>query len=273
MKLSIIILNYKEKGFVKQCVKGIYNSNIQVPFEVIVVDNNSQADCADMLRERFPLVKVIISKKNRGYAYGNNLGIRYSKGEYIAIINPDVAVQEGIFEKMIRFLEDHPRAGMVGPKLIYPDKTVQASCRRFPKPLTSIYRRTILSHLPTAKKMLQKYLMEDWDHASQRSVDWLFGACLMIRKKVLDEIGLFDERFFLYFEDCDLCRRFWEKGYEVWYLADVIVVHYHKRLSAKTFGILSLFDKPTRIHIISAIKYFKKYYGKMMPSASQSHNE
>ena len=265
MDVSIIILNYKQKGLVKQCVKGILQSHINVSYEIIVVDNHSHDGCIEMLREIFPQVITLASEKNKGFAYGNNLGIQKSRGKYIVIINPDIAFTDNVIENMIAYMEKNKNAGIVAPKLINPDGTIQYSCRRFPKIFTPILRRTFLGNFSFAKKWLNAYLMEDWDHNSNKKVDWIFGAIFMIRKEFLKKVGLFDERFFLYFEDCDLCRRFWEKNYEVWYLADIELTHYHQRLSGQKNGILSIFDKATRIHIASAIKYFAKYLGTSSP--------
>lgn len=261
-EISIIILNYKQKGLVKQCLRGILSSNISLPFEIIVVDNNSGDDCLEMVHAEFPQVKTITSGKNAGFAYGNNLGIRASEGNTIVILNPDVVCVEGAMEKLNDFLHKNPKAGMVGPALIYPDGTMQYSCRRFPKWYTPVFRRTIFGKFSFAKLELKRYLMMDRERHSPQTVDWLFGACLFIKKSALDKIGVFDERFFLYFEDCDLCRRLWDAGFEVWYYPEVKLVHYHQKLSQQKDGILSIFNPGTRFHIQSAIQYFAKYFKK-----------
>ena len=283
MDLSIIILNYKQKGLVKQCIRGILQSNIKLDYEIIVVDNNSGDGCLEMVREYFlddktnaataatlgregkPGIKTAASEKNGGFASGNNLGIKKAEGKYIMIINPDIAVTEGVVEKLYNFLETAAAAGIVGPKLINPDGSTQFSCRRYPSYLIPIYRRTFLGRLPFARRQLDNFLMMEQDHQKNMKVDWLFGACLFIKKNFLDKVGFFDERFFMYFEDLDLCRRFWEKGYEVWYLADAEMVHYHQRLSAGSNLFFSIFSKATRIHIMSGIKYFAKYLGARLP--------
>lgn len=265
MKISFIILNYKQKGLTKQCVKGIISSNIKLQYEIIVVDNNSKDGCIEMLKKLFPQVMAIQSDINGGYSHGNNLGIKKAKGEYIAILNPDVAVTEGSLEKIISFFSNHPMAGIVGPKLLNPDGSTQYSCRRFPTLLTPIFRRTFLKNTRLAKKNLKSYLMIDWDHKENKKVDWLFGAFLLIRKEALEKVGYFDERFKLYFEDCDLCRRFWENGYEVWYTTEVELIHYHQRLSDQKSGITSVFKKGTRLHIRSAFQYFLKYKKAELP--------
>lgn len=287
MDLSIIILNYKQKGLVKQCVKGIVFAQPQLSYEVIVVDNNSGDDVLSMVQEIFkeradqgsqqqalpiskslliPPIKVIDAKSNGGFAKGNNLGVQAAVGDYVMILNPDIAVVPGALEKMVSYMKTDPKAGIIGPKLINPDGSVQYSARRFPNFLTPLYRRTFFGRLPWAKRSVDSYLMKDSTHQSAQEVDWLFGACLLLSRPVLNKIGLLDERFFMYFEDLDLCRRCWAAGYKVVYFAEVEMVHYHQRLSAERSGILGVFSKGGRIHIISGIKYFLKYFGVKLPN-------
>jgi len=265
MEISFILLNYKQKGLIKQSIKGINQCNIQMLYEIIVVDNNSNDGCIGMIQKEFPKILTLQLPKNVGFAAGNNAGIKASTGRYIIIMNPDIALTENTVENLLHFLQTHPNAGMVGPKLINPDGTIQFSCCRFPNFLTPLYRRTILGKFAFAKKSINSYLMKDWDHKSTKKVDWLFGAFLVIKKDSFEKAGYFDERFFLYYEDLDLCRRFWEKNLEVWYAHDIKLVHYHQRLSAKKQGIVSLFDKSTRTHISSSIKYLIKYFRVKLP--------
>ena len=287
MDLSIIILNYKQKGLVKQCIKGILAARPNLDYEIIVVDNNSGDGCLEAVRELFrpneevtsenlsildkvkpalPNLLTIQAENNGGFAVGNNLGIRQSNGKYVLILNPDVAIVAGGLEKMVDFMNQHEKIGMVGPKLINPDGSIQESCRRFPSWPVPFFRRTILGRLPQGRRMLDYYLMEDWDHGSNRPVDWLFGACLLVRRVALEKVGLFDERFFMYFEDLDLCRRFWEDNFQVYYFSDVEMVHYHQKLSAEKSGVLGVFSKAGRIHIFSGLKYFAKYFGAKLPN-------
>ncbi|MFH1173129.1 MAG: glycosyltransferase family 2 protein [bacterium] len=261
MDLSIIILNYKAKGLVKQCLKGIKLLNLGLKYEVIVVDNHSGDSSVTMIKEQFPWVKLVEAERNCGFAAGNNLGIKEAVGKYVMILNPDITVLEGAIETMYEYMEKNPLVGISGPKLINPDGTVQYSCYHFPGFMVPIYRRTFLGNLPWAKKTLRHYLMKDWAHDADREVDWLLGACLFVRKSALDKVGLLDERFFLYFEDVDWCRRFWQAGFKVSYLAEAEMVHYHQRLSAENPGWRGLFSNMTRIHIASWIKYFAKYLG------------
>ena len=265
MDLSIVILVYKQKGLLRQCLKGISLLNLNFTYEIIVVDNDLTDSCSQMIKKDFPEVKFIQSDKNLGYAGGNNLGLKKAQGKYIMILNPDIAILTNEFEKMMQFMNQHPQVGILGPKLINADGSQQYSCYRFPTFLMPFYRRTFLGKLPWFRQKVEKYLMMDWDHQNNQEVDWLLGGCLMVRKTALDKVGLLDERFFLYFEDVDWCRRFWEKGYQVIYFAESEVVHYHQRSSADTSWLLGLFKKVTREHIKSWLKYFAKYAGAKRP--------
>lgn len=287
--LSLVILNYKQKGLVKQCVKGILTSNPRLNCEIIVVDNNSGDNCLPEIENFFKqkdqanhqsLFKnngefeielvTIQASGNDGFAVGNNLGMLKAKGKYVAVLNPDIAVVPGALEKMYEFMENNPAVGILGPKLINPDGSVQDSCRRFPSLVMPIYRRSFLGKLPWGKQGLKHYLMTDFNHSQNITTDWLFGAFLFIRKSLLEKIGFFDERFFMYFEDLDLCRRCWEAGSQVYYLASVEMVHYHNRLSAEKTGVLGIFTKAGRIHLSSGIKYFAKYFGAKLPNRPQN---
>ncbi len=225
-----------------------------VDYEVIVVDNNSQDGSVELVKEKFPKVKLIASDKNLGFHKGNNLGIRNSTGKYILISNTDIAVKDNSIDKIYRFMEEHPEAALVGPKLKNPDGSIQMSCMRFPGPMVPIYRRTILGKLPFAKKEIDKYLMTDFDHQITREVDWILGAFMMIRRAAIEKVGLMDESLFLYFGDVAWCQKFKAVSYKVYYYAETDIVHYHKRESAQS----GIFSKIFWIHIADWFKYLKK---------------
>src|SRR3989338_2974243 len=293
MDLSIIILNYKQKGLLKQCLKGIVMAKPELTYEIIVIDNHSEDGSLAMVETMFlpeaetntsqpmlpiakplviPPIKTIAALANDGFAAGNNLGIKAAKGKYLMILNPDIALVPGTLEKMIVYLEENSKVGVLGPKLINPDGNVQDSCRRFPSLLTPLYRRTVFGKFPISKNPISHYLMKDFNHNQIIEVDWLFGACLLFRKSVLAKIGLFDERFFMYFEDLDICRRIWKAGYQVIYFPLVELVHYHHRLSAERGGIFGLFNHGGRIHFLSGLKYFAKYLGAKLPNRQAGQN-
>lgn len=256
MEISIIINNYKTRGLLKQCLKGIYAFPPSVDFEIIVIDNNSGDGSVEMVKSNFPAVKVIASDQNLGHHKGNNLGIRNSTGKYVLILNTDIALMDRAIDKLYRFMETHPEVALAGPKLKNPDGSVQMSCMRFPKLLTPFYRRTFLAKFKFAQRDLKNYLMEDFDHNSTRTVDWILGACEIVRRKAIDKVGSMDEDLFLYFGDVAWCKKFWLAGLPVYYFADCDIIHYHKRESAES----GVFSKIFWIHIIDWVKYLLKYY-------------
>lgn len=212
-----------------------------------------------MVADLFPSVRLVRAAKNRGFAAGNNEGIRAARGKYALIMNPDIVVHAGAIRAMSDFLDAHSKAGMVGPRLLHPDGSLQYSCFRFPGLAIPLYRRTPLGRLPFARRAVNRYCMSEVDHMKARTVDWLLGACIMVRRSALSDVGLMDERFFLYFEDIDWCRRFWKEGYEVWYAPEAVLTHFHQRLSAEATGLETLFSRATRAHVASGIKYFLKW--------------
>ncbi|HBH46746.1 MAG: hypothetical protein A2445_05145 [Candidatus Jacksonbacteria bacterium RIFOXYC2_FULL_44_29] len=263
MDLAISLLNYNTKNLVKQCVKNIVESPTNLKYEIIIADNHSTDGSVEFIKKKilplYPQVKLAVSATNRGFGGGHNFALEKTTAPYILIINPDITVLGDSLTQLHNFLaSDHSR-GIVAPKLIYPDLTTQSSCHPWPKFLTPLYRRTFLGQTPWGKKELIRYDMQYFDYQTPRQVDWLVGACLLIKKEVWDKIGGFDQRFFLYYEDVDLCRKCASAGYQVWYYPEVKMIHYHKRLSAQKPWWTGIFDKSSRIHLQSHWKYFVKW--------------
>ncbi|MFA6227826.1 MAG: glycosyltransferase family 2 protein [Patescibacteria group bacterium] len=256
MEISIVINNYKTRGLLKQCLKGIYANPPSAEFEVVVVDNNSQDGSVELVRESFPQVRLIASGKNLGHHKGNNLGIKNSVGKYVLILNTDIAVSAGAVDELYDFMESQPEIALVGPRLKNPDGSIQMSCLRFPHLLTPFYRRTALNQFKFAQEELRRYLMEDFNHNETRPVDWILGACEMVRRGAIDRVGGMDEGLFLYFGDVAWCRKFWQAGLPVYYFAGADIIHYHKRESAES----GIFSKIFWIHISDWIRYLLKYY-------------
>lgn len=260
--VSAVMLNYNNKYFPKMCVEAFYRADMDgVPFEFIAVDNGSTEKVSLGYLEKAEekrLVKLIRAKKNLGFGGGNNLGAREARGKYILILNPDIFVGEDSVKKMVKYMEEHPDVGVLGPKLVYPDDKVQDSCRRNMKFRDLVIKRTFLKKLPFLRKRVDRYTMEDFDHSVTQEVDLLVGACFIIPRKVYEEVGGFDKRYFLFMEDFDLCREISKAGYKVVYFPETSVTHNHKRLSGgSVFKLLR--RKVFWIHIMSAFKYFWKW--------------
>jgi len=260
MDISIIILNYKSRGLALNCVKSIKEADFNnLKYEIIVVDNNSSDGVGEILAWQYPDVKFIQNKKNLGMGAGNNVGIKKAQGKYVVIMNPDTIAFVDTFKKLYDFMEVNPESGLAGPKQFYPDKTIQNSCYRWYNLFTPVYRRTPLGKLPWAKKDVARFLMEDFNHNSEKEVDWLLGSFLFCRRVCLNQIKLFDQRFFMYFEDTDLCRRAWNKNWKVVYYPDSQIIHNHKRQSAEDPWYKFFWNRTSRAHVVSWIRYLRKW--------------
>jgi len=266
MKLSIIITTYKSPELLKVCLDSIKENCSLTDLEIIVAEGSSQEETAMLMQENFPEVKYFPIKENVGFAKLVKKAYKNSSGEYILTLNGDIIVKKDSIEKLLDFLEKNPEVGIAGPKLLNFNETLQYSSFRFYTPLTIIYRRTFLGHLPFAKKHLDRFLMKEADHNKKMEVDWLMGSALITSRKAVSEIGLMDERFKMYFEDTDWCRRFWESGYKVVYFPESQMYHYHGKGSDSRNIWKSLFlNRLTWIHIISALKFFLTDTGKRNP--------
>ena len=266
MDVSIVIVNYKTRGMVKQGLKSLRDARLRLNYEVFVVDNGSRDGLPQMIRRDFPEVRLIALEKNVGFAAGNNLAIRKAKGRYVFILNPDAMVNPGTIEALCSYMEAHPEIGVLGPKLVRPDGARQESAHRFPTPWIPVYRRTPLGRLPQAQAAIARYAMRGEIADAPTDVDWMEGAALFVRRAAIEQVGMFDERFFVYFEDADWCRRFWLLGWKVVYYPPAEIIHYHRRESADALWFLAPFtNKVSRIHIASAGKYFAKWQDQPLP--------
>lgn len=259
MKLSIVVLNYKMRGLVKNCLKAIYESELRDDYEVIVVDNASHDGVEKLLAEKYPTARLIKSEKNLGMGGGNNLGIEVARGDYILILNPDIFVFPNTLARLLDFMEKDKKIGLLSPKLLNPDKSLQYTCYRKHNFLTPIFRRTVLGKFNFARRDIDRFLMKDWTHDRPASVDWIQGSCVLSSKEVLTKVGGFDDNFFMYFEDTDLCRRIQEAGYKTVYLPEVEVIHLHRRQSADGGSLKFFSNKMTRVHISSWLKFMYKW--------------
>lgn len=265
MLLSIIILNYKTINLVKHCIKNIENLGLGFDYEIVVVDNERNPKLNEVLKEKFAekiengKIKIIKAEKNRGMGAGNNLGVYHAAGEFVLILNPDIVVLENSIEKLLEFIKNRPEVALVAPQLKYPNRNYQPSRYRFPKIYIPAIVRTNLGSSKFGLEKIKKYFMEDVQIAGPHQIDWVRGAAMMIRKKYFQEIGGFDERFFMYLEDTDLCRRLWQKNWQVWYLPEAEMIHYYARVSQGAHWLKDLFSKNTWMHIISWMKYFWKW--------------
>jgi len=259
-KLSLIIVAYNTKDLVSKQINHLYNTKTNIDYEIVVVDNGSNDDIIN-IKSEFPDVNFVLSKNNLGYFGGANLGVINSSGEYLCILNSDILASDYCFDELINFIESNKDIGIVAPKLIYPDERgTQNSCFRFHNILTPVLRRTSLGETNFGRFENKKMLMEDFNHDETIECDWILGAAFIIKRDFLENIGGFDERYFLYYEDMDLCKTTWINNKKVVYYHKTHMIHNHARASAKNKTFLDfLKNKTVGIHIKSGFKYFFKF--------------
>lgn len=258
--LSIIITHHKTPELLDLCLSSIKKTAKNIRKELIVVDSEFEERTEGLIRERYPEVKFVPFKKNLGYSKIVNVGLKKAKGDYILILNADIIILEGSISRMLKYMKNHPGVGILAPQLLDFTNNVQISCFSKPSLGAILARRTFLGKLKWGKKVLNRFTISNWDRKSIKEVDWVQGSAMMVCKKAVKKVGPWDERFFIYFEDTDWCRRFWQKGYKVVYLPSAKFAHYYHRTSKKWGAFLDVFlNKYTRIHLISALKYFWKY--------------
>lgn len=227
MQLSVIIVNYNVKHFLEQCLYSVQKSCVGIDAEIIVADNNSTDGSWTFLEPAFPRVKFLWNSNNVGFAKANNQALAMAKGEIILFLNPDTILPEDCIEKSLDFLKKNKTAGAVGIRMIDgTGKFLKESKRAFPSPLTSLYKLTGLTRLFPRSKTFAKYHLGHLSENENHAVDVLAGAFMMIPKKVLDEIGNFDERFFMYGEDVDLSFRIQKAGYKNYYFSESTIIHF-----------------------------------------------
>ena len=227
MKLSIIIVNYNVKHFLEQCLHSVYASVISEDYEVFVVDNNSVDGSCAMVKHKFPKVKLIENKENVGFAKANNQAIRIASGKYMLLLNPDTLVEENSFDKIVSFMDLHPDAGGLGVKMINgKGEFLPESKRGLPTPMVSFFKIFGLAKLFPNSRRFGQYHLSYLNKDEISKVDVLSGAFMLLRKTVLDKIGLLDEAFFMYGEDIDLSYRITQVGYNNYYYPNTTIIHY-----------------------------------------------
>ena len=253
LDLVISIVNYKNGRFLRGCLESLSNGVDLSGCQIYVVDNNSQDNSCEFIKSSFPSVNIIQNRTNVGFASAHNRVIKCTNSKYILILNPDIHVPHDGVARMLRFMEEHPNVGAVGCRLLNPDSSLQYSCRRFPNVITILLRGIGIDSWYPDARVLKSYFLLDFDHKTPTDVDWVTGACMLLRRQALEQKGLFDEKYFLYYEDVDLCYRMWP-DWQVLYYPHVHMVHHHLRQSHKLKN-----AKQLLIHIRSVSRFFSKY--------------
>ncbi len=252
--VSVIIVSYNTRGFLRRCLESLRQHGSELVREIIVIDNASGDGSVEMIEEDFPEVKLVRNPTNVGYAKAVNRGVKLAEGDYFLILNPDIEVLEEAVGELVSFMEEHRDVGIAGAKLLNPDGSLQMSCRTFYTLPVVLLRRTFLGKIFPNAAVVRRHLMADWDHACDREVDWVIGACLMVRREAYESVGGMDERFFLYFEDVDWCYRMKKHGWKVYYVHSAQMKHHHRRESARLLP-----DSKLLSHLLSTFRFYDKW--------------
>lgn len=265
--ISIVILDFLKAQRVVKNVKSILKQEGNFETEIIVVDNSNNPTNASVLKplEKYSEVRLIINSENQGYTKGNNTGAKYAQGKYIAIVNPDIEwVNKNTLQELLSYLEKHPEVGVVGPKQINPDHSIAMSVRAFPNLFVQVARRTFLRRLPILKQWVAYDEMQHLDYGKTQEVDWLQSSFVLLSKKLWDELGGFDERYFLFLADTELCWQAWKKGKKTVYYPKAVVAADGIRCSDG--GFLSFFRGwVIRQHVKDSWRYTLKHWFESSP--------
>lgn len=261
-KLSVIIVNYNVEFFLEQCLNSVKKALEKVSGEVFVVDNNSIDGSVEMVKTKFPEVKLLANKDNRGFSKANNQAIEIAKGEYVLLLNPDTVVEEDTFEKVISFMDQHPDAGALGVRMLDGrGKFLPESKRGLPTPIVAFYKIFGLSKLFPKSKRFGQYHLGHLSEFETNEIDILSGAFMLMRKTALDKVGLLDEAFFMYGEDIDLSYRIQKGNYKNYYYPEARIIHY-KGESTKKSSVNYVFVF-YRAMVIFAEKHFSQKNAKL----------
>lgn len=267
-RVSIAINSYKSPELIRLALLALkkHLARVDFSYEILLVDSATEEATEMLMREEFPEVRFFPFADNVGYGRLINQSVVAAQGEYIFFINADIIVEASTIPKLLAYADAHPEIGLLGPKQLNFDGSLQESCLRYYRPMTILYRRTWLKYTQWGRRHLDWFTMKDYDHHTPKMVDWLTGSALFCRKTAAEKVGPLDPIFFMYMEDVDWCRRFWEQGLKVCYYPEAIVYHYHAKGSARGgFFFSLLMNRLTWYHIGSALKYFMKYRGKPLP--------
>ena len=254
--VTLAVITWKSKGLLKQLLDSVQANISGLSHEIIVLDNHSGDGTAEMVEEEYPGVKLLKNTNNEGVAPARNKLLKAAGGRYILVLDVDTMVLPGAIETLVEVMDAHPEAAIGGPRLIYGDGRLQLSCRPFPSPMNILLEGTFLRNYFPDSSLVKNYTLEDWDHKDMREVDWMYGACLIIRRESLKKIGPFDERFFYLYEDVDLCFRAQKMGFRVMYIPQATVIHFLERERK------GIFHPRIGSHVKSILRYLiKDRYG------------
>jgi GT2 family glycosyltransferase len=252
--LSVVVLSWNTKALTLACLRALHAETPRHPREVIVVDNGSQDGSAEAIAAAYPGVQLLCNAENRLYAAGNNQGVALAQGEFVCTLNSDTEVRPGALDALVEFLQQHPGHGAVAPRLVDPDGSVQHACQRFPTLATALCFDSWWGSFWPGSRIQARYLMRDFDHLASCDVDQPPGAVFVMRTAEWRAFGGLDERLSLFYNDVDLCKRLWQQGRRIHYLASAEVMH-HRGGSTRNFARMLVLWHRNRL------AYYGKHYG------------
>jgi GT2 family glycosyltransferase len=236
--VSVIIVSWNTRELLRGCLESVFAQSSGIAMEVIVVDNASSDGSAEMVRTAFPQVALIVNDKNRGFAAANNRGIAVAGGEYVLLLNSDTIVLDDAIGKAVRLMP--PDAAVLGVRVLNPDRTLQPTCFMFPSPLNMALSSTYLYKLLPRSRFAGRERMTWWQRDDARRVDVVTGCFMLVRRRAIEQVGVLDERFFMYAEETDWCYRFREAGWKVTFDPGAEIIHYGGASAAKAASTMSL---------------------------------
>ncbi len=253
--LTIGIATWNGAGLLRDCLYSIKKNVTGVSYDVVVVDNGSIDETPDIMQKEYPDFTYIRNKENEGVAKARNKCLDIVDSRYVIVLDVDTIIHPNAFETLVRIMDQHPEAGIGGPKLLNPDNSLQLSCRTFQTLFTILFRGTALGRWFPGSSFVKDHLMIDWHHNELRLVDWMLGACHIIRREALSDIGKLDDRFFYLYEDVEYCWRARLKGWKVLYIPESQITHIYQRKSAAGFNPMT-FKHLKSIFRFLTIRYF-----------------
>lgn len=258
MDLTAIIVNFNTEGLLRDAIGRLQAAAARLSLKIAIIDNASQDNSVALIKNEFPDCHLIVNPTNVGFGRANNQALTLVEGRYVLLLNTDAFVSPDTLHKTIAYMDSHPRCGILGVRLVGRDGALQPSARYFPTPWNLFLARTGLNRLFSGARLVDDMA---WDHASVRQCDWVPGCYFLVRKSVIDQVGLFDPRYFLYYEEIDHCLAARKAGWEVTFFADTTVVHIGGE-SAKTTGEITAGGRQIEaMQIESELLYFRKNHG------------
>jgi GT2 family glycosyltransferase len=270
--LSIVIVSWNVRDLLRHCLQSIVTEAQPSPdgaasriggweVEILVVDNASTDGSSEMVRDEFPRIRLIANDENRGFTAANNQGLALGRGRYLLLLNPDTEVVGDALATMLHYLQANTEVGALGPRLLNPDGSLQSSRRRFPTFSTALVESTVVQEWWDDNHILRRYYMTDTPGDAIQPVDWVVGACLLVRRQAYDQVGGLDEGYFMYSEELDWCRRIKTAGWEIVYLPTATIIHHEGKSSEQVVPARHIYFQSSKV------RYFRKHHGAFQAEA------